>query len=122
MKKSVWLIPLIPLIVIVSIVLIPRAKHIPFFKLREEMASAKIEKALDLEKRVSFNFKDVPLKAFFGFLSKKSKVKMVVDEEVKGIITLKTEATTLREILDRVTEEKSLKYEIKKGAIYITKA
>ncbi len=122
MKKSVWLISLILLIIIVSTILFLQAKHIPFFKLREEMASARIEKALDLEKRVFLNFKDVPLKAFFGFLSKKSKVKMVVDEEVKGIISIKTEATTLREILDRVTREKNLKYEIKKGAIYITKA
>lgn len=122
MKKQVLITPIILLIVILSVMLVLRAKHIPFFKLREEMASARIEKALNLEKRVSFNFKDVPLKAFFGFLSQKSKVKMVVDEEVKGIISLKTEATPLREILDRVTEEKNLKYEIKRGTIYITKA
>ncbi len=121
MKKSVWLISLILLIIVVSIILISRAKHIPFFKLREEMASARIEKALDLEKRVFLNFKDVPLKTFFGFLSKTSKVKMVVDEEVKGIISIKTETTTLRQVLDRATKEKNLKYEIKKGAIYITK-
>lgn len=121
MKKQALIIPLVLLILILSVLLIQRTRRIPEPE-KIVITPAEIEKALNLEKRVSFNFKDVPLKAFFGFLSKRAGVEIVLDKEVRGIISLKTEATTLRDILDRVTKEKNLKYEIKKGAIYITKA
>jgi hypothetical protein len=78
-------------------------------------------KPVGLETPFSFMFIKVPLEAVLQFFANMSGLKIILDDEPEGIVTLQGENLTVKESLDKLAKEQNFTYEIKEDAIYIKK-
>lgn len=76
-----------------------------------------------LDRLISINFTDAPVKDIFGFLSHIIQREVKYDGDIKelGVITIRTQDVPIKEALDKIARQKGLKYEIKENSIIFTK-
>lgn len=76
-----------------------------------------------LDRLISIDFTDAPMKAVFSFFSQMTQREVKYDGEARelGVITIRINDTPIKEAMDIIARQKGLKYEIKEDSIVFTK-
>ena len=76
-----------------------------------------------LDKLISIEFTQAPMKAVFDFFSKMTQREVKYDGEVRelGAITIRIQNVSIKEAMDKIARQKGLKYKIKENSIIFSR-
>lgn len=76
-----------------------------------------------LDRLISIDFTDAPMKAVFSFFSQMTQKEVRYDGEARelGVITIRINDTPIKEAMDIIARQKGLKYKIKENSIIFSR-